>query len=484
MSKKKLYKRLLELEQENERLKEENAYLKFELEELRAKRYKSKHKRPPEDDGPKPKVKKKGGLLGHIGWFRRKPKRIDKIEEVKLDRCPECGSFDISECADIEEHTQEDITLPKLEVTVFRKHKYYCKNCKAVVTGQGKTELPKSYIGPLAKALAVFLKYTVKISERDIKNIFAKLFGMRIVASSIAGFRQQLKDKAEPLYQRLLESLRQSSFIHIDETGWNINGELHWLWKLSNKKICLTHIDKSRGQKVVEDVLGKDYEGILISDFLSAYNKITSKGKQRCLIHILRDLKKVIKYWQDDPEVLSYCKKLKALFEQAVELYQQYKDKQWDEYYYRKRMLITQRLKDFSFPNPNKRILQRFVKRLNRHKNELFTFLYHKQIDYHNNHIEQQIRPDVIFRKITFQNRSLKGAQNHNVLMSILQTAKLNKLDPIKTLERILLSTDKTSILKPAFEKPISSYEDLATLQKIFSLPTKDIQPAMIAAPP
>lgn len=486
MSKKKLYKRLLELEKENERLKEENAYLKFQLEELRAKRYKSKHKKPPKDEGSKPELKKKGALFGHIGWFRRKPQRIDKIEEVKLDRCPECGSTDISECKATEEHIQEDIILPKLEVTLFRKHKYYCKHCRSTITAKAKAELAKSYIGPRAKALAVFLKYSVKISDRDIKDIFAKLFGLKIVPSAIADFRGQLTKQAYPLYQRLLEALKQSGLVHMDETGWNINGELHWLWKLSNKKICLTHIDKSRGQKVVEDVLGKDYEGVLISDFLSAYNKIKALAKQRCLIHILRDLKKVIKYWQDDQEVLSYCRKLKSLFEESIKLYRQYQNRQWDEVYYRKRALITQRLKDFSFPNPNKRILQRFVKRLNRHKDELFTFLYTKGIDYHNNHIEQQIRPDVIFRKITFQNRSLKGAQNHNVLMSILQTAKLNRLDPIKTLERILLSTDKTSILKPAFEKPTPSYEDLSTLQKIFALAPKPkgLRPALATAPP
>ncbi|MBU4589892.1 MAG: hypothetical protein KKG01_03105, partial [Candidatus Omnitrophica bacterium] len=40
-----------------------------------------------------------------------------------------------------------------------------------------------------------------------------------------------------------------------------IDGEKSWLWKFSNKKICISHIDKSRGQKVVEDVLGKKYEG-------------------------------------------------------------------------------------------------------------------------------------------------------------------------------------------------------------------------------
>ena len=351
--------------------------------------------------------------------------------------------------------------------------------------GKGRDELPKSYIGPIAKSWAVFLKYAVKVSDRDIKNIFQRMFNLRIADSSLSGFRDQLKREALPIYKKLQKALKQGSFMHIDETGWKIEGEKHWLWKFSNKKISLTHIDKSRGQKVVENIIGREYDGIIISDFLSAYNKIKASGKQRCLVHILRDLKKVIEYWHDDKEVLRYCRRLKKMFEDAIKLHREYRDKEWNQDYYRKRILITQRLKDFCFPNPSKRILQRFVKRLNRHKDELFTFLYEKDIDYHNNHAEQQIRPDVIFRKITFQNRSYKGAENHSILMSILQTAKLNRLDPIKTFEKILLCTDKLSILKPAFERLTPAYHDISILQKIFSLPskTRDIQPAA-AAPP
>ena len=386
MSKSKLYKRLLELEKENQILKEENAYLRFELEEFRSKRYKSNKKTPPEEPPLPPQPKKKGALFGHIGWFRKKPKKIDKIKEVKLSECPICRSKDITEYKDIDEHLQEDIILPKIEATLFRKHKYYCKHCKKVVTGKGQDEIPNSYIGPKAKALAVFLKYAVKISERDIKNIFDKMFNLKIAVSSIAGFRSQIKTHAEPLYKKLRETLKHANFLHIDETGWKVDGENHWLWKFSNKKICVTHIDKSRGQKVVENILGKEYDGIIISGFLSAYNKILAKGKQRCLVHILRDLKKVIEYWHDDKEVLGYCKHLKDIFQDAIELHKEYKDKECSDRFYRKRKLLTEELKDFSFPNPNKRILKRFAKRLNRYKNELFTFLYEKDIDYHNNH--------------------------------------------------------------------------------------------------
>jgi hypothetical protein len=447
MSKKKLKDLLQRLKEENEKLKEENAYLRFELEELKGKLYKRKTKRKdPPPSSPKPPTAKRGGLFGHIGWFRKKPKRIDRIEDVRLDKCSECGSSDITECNDTQDHMQQDIVLPKVETTLYRKHRYYCRNCKKVITGLGENELPKSYIGPKAKIFATFLKYVVKISERDIRNIFDKAFNLRITPSSITGFREKLTQEAYFIYDQLLEKLKKSKFLHVDETGWRVDGANHWLWKFSNKRISITHIDKSRGKKVVDKVLGKEYRGTLITDFLSVYNKVASKAKQRCLAHILRDLKRVIEYWSDDQEVLRYAERLKKIFEDAISLHKEYINREWDKRYYLRRKAIKRALMDFTFPNPNKKILERFAKRLTRHKDELLTFLYEKDIDFHNNHAEQQIRPDVIFRKITFGNRSDKGVQNHNVLMSILQTAKLNNLDPIKTLERILLPNGKNPL--------------------------------------
>jgi len=294
----------------------------------------------------------------------------------------------------------------------------------------------------------VFLRYAVKISERDVRSLFEKAFNLKITASAIAGFRDKLKAEAFPIYEKLVESLRQSRFIHADETGWNVNGKNQWLWKFSNKKVCVSHIDESRGQKVVEKIIGEQYNGVLISDFLSAYNKLQAQAKQRCLVHILRDLKKVEEYWYEDIEVMRYCGRLKKIFEDAIRLYKDYEGKIWSSEYRSRRKIIAHALKDFGFPNPNKRILNRFAKRLERHKDEILTFLYKKNIDYHNNHAEQQIRPDVIFRKITFGNRSLEGAKAHSIIMSIIQTAKLNKIDPLFIMEEILLRSQQVPLLK------------------------------------
>lgn len=443
MTRRQLEQSVIELQQENKILKEENACLRFELQQLKDKIYKKKGKpdNPAPVEGHQPK--KRGALFGHLGWFRKKPKHIDEIVKVELERCPICGSSDLAECGKPKTHIQQDIAFPQTKVTCYEKHLYYCQNCKKTVYGKGKDELPGSYVGPIAKTVAAWLKYHIKVSDRDIRNIFISMFGLKITSSSILGFRNQLTQRLNYAYEGLIKSLKQSESVHADETGWRLDGKNHWLWNFSNHKISVSHIDKSRGQKVPEKILGKEYNGVLISDFLSAYNSIKAKAKQRCLIHLSRDLKKVKDCLWDDQEVQRFAGRLKSLIKYAVKLSDE-RDKGVvsKEYFQKRRDYLVKSLEDLQFQNPQHKILQRFVKRLNRHKEEIFTFLYHPGIAHHNNQAERQIRPNVLLRKITFGNRSEEGVKNHNVLMSIIQTAKLNHLNPLDVLAELLFADE------------------------------------------
>ena len=60
-------------------LKEENAYLRLELKELKDRVYGGRRKKedPPAKDTIPPK--KRGAVFGHLGWFRKTPGKIDKI---------------------------------------------------------------------------------------------------------------------------------------------------------------------------------------------------------------------------------------------------------------------------------------------------------------------------------------------------------------------------------------------------------------------
>jgi len=422
-------------------LETENKLLKTELAELRTKLF--GHKAKDKKDKSAVVSKKRGAPKGHPGWFRKAPKKIDKTVELRPDKCPKCGSDNITEYNRTEEHIQEDIIVPKTEATKYIRHYGYCSSCHKVFYPKGEDELIGSYIGPNAKAFAVYLKYKIKVSDRDIVDLFYRTFDLKVDPSSIPGFRNQLARAGLPLYSELLGDLRKSSYINADETGWKLDGINHWLWKFTNKKVSITHIDRSRGSGVVEDILGKEYRGVLVSDFLSAYNKIDAKAKQKCIVHLKRDLIKIKERYSCDRSILRYIKKLEDLLDEAVDLKKDYIDKITSKKDYAAgRKELVDSLKDFSFPHPLKGPLLTLSKRLAKHKDNLFTFLYYEDVPSHNNHAEQQIRPDVLFRKITFGNRSPKGIANHSILQSIIQTARLNDIDCPKILKEILSGKD------------------------------------------
>jgi len=413
--------------------------LEYDLKQMREKWFSRKKKKKPEEEAP---PKKRGAPVGHKGWFRKTPDKIDVVEDVQLERCPNCGSTDLSECKEIDEHIQEDIVMPEVKVTQYRHRTYWCKGCKEVVMGKGKEEIPNSYIGSKAKGLAALLKYKVKVSQRGIQELFQQFFGLTFVPSSVPGFHNQIRDKGTDLYDNLKKEIKKAPVIHADETGCPMDGQNWWDWVFASSKICLHAVQEGRGQDEVENILGTSYDGILISDFLSAYNAIQTPAKQRCLVHLLRDLKKALECTEPKDFVHIYCQRLKDIIQAAIRLSEKQQEKKISQREFkRQREILCESLEDFQFPDRDKGILRKLALRLKHHKDEMFTFLFHPGLPYHNNLAERLIRPSVILRKISFGHRADNGVQNHNVLMSLQQTAQLNNKDPFILYQRLLTSS-------------------------------------------
>ncbi len=102
----------------------------------------------------------------------------------------------------------------------------------------------------------------------------------------------------------------------VDETGWRIDGVSSWLWSFSNETISVYVIDPSRGQGVVEEVLGEVFSGVLCSDFYGAYHKIESL-KQKCWAHILRDLHNLREKYPKNLEILYFASRMKDFFDRG-----------------------------------------------------------------------------------------------------------------------------------------------------------------------
>ena len=406
------------------RLREENARLREGKKTIKELLF------PPRKKSKKRK-KKPGRCSGHIGITRKKPTQIDEEEHSYLEECPDCGCSEIRELAsERKEHIQEDIVPARVEVTKYIRHGYWCPKCKSKKAAPYlEEEIPYGYLGPNVLMQTILLKYHYGLPYSKMAGLFKSFCSLEVSSSALAQSLQRASKWLKVEEQEILEAIKGSKYLHIDETGWKIAGGKHWLWNFVNDRLALYRIRKSRGRKVPREVLTNDYGGIVISDFLSAYDRSGSK-RQRCLVHLIRDMEKYKELDRSEESQKAY-KKLHRILYDGYRLHKN-RNKLAPWVYCRRVNRLKDRLLDFACMGFTSKHWSKISKRLLRYYDEILTFLEETDIESNNNHAERMIRPNVIFRKISFQNMSIKGAEAHEVLMSLLQTLKLQNQDPIE----------------------------------------------------
>jgi transposase len=435
-----------------EELEEANKRLRLELAEYRQQRYKAKSPAL-EPSGARHRPKKRGAPKGHPGRTRPVPRQADRHVEVTVEQCPHCGGRHLRPCRRYEDHYQEDIILPPVQVTRFRKYFYYCRDCGEVVHGIGEGELPGSYIGPVAKSLSSFLHFQMKVPYRKLRVLFRELFHLTFTPSAAPGFDGQVRRRGAPLYEQMRQRLPAEPVAHVDETGWRKEGVNYWLWCVAVARMVVYHIDRHRGSQVVMALLGKRFGGVLISDFLAAYNRIRAR-KQRCLVHLLRLVKKWEVYFAADRQRRKRFTQLKGLVKSILALSAQWAVRQPRNFIVRRADLIARLRRALRTALAHPRA-DRFLAKLSVKWRQLVTCLEVPGVCAHNNLAERLLRDNVILRKITFGNRSDKGVQNHQVLMSLIQTARLQNLNPLAFLLQLL--THPTAATALLLSAPLAS---------------------------
>src|SRR5690606_21065822 len=82
--------------------------------------------------------------------------------------------------------------------------------------------------------------------------------------------------------------VRNSAALNIDETGWRENGSKAWLWTVVGSRGTLLAVRPSRSRDEIRELLGEDYDGIVVSDRYSAYNHLDDHCRQFCWAHLIR----------------------------------------------------------------------------------------------------------------------------------------------------------------------------------------------------
>ena len=452
---------------ERKRLELENQQLRAQLHALHRRQFKGrKTDSAPAPDRSSAQPQKRGAPLGHPPWQRRKPSRIDQVVAVPAPRtCPDCQHSELQPVQQLHEHVQEDIVLARRTVvTSFQHQQAYCPHCDKNVWLAGPGEMPGAYIGPAAKATALYLRYQLNVPERKISQFFSDFFGLHFVPASGYGFERQAVRRGLPLYEDLRQKIRALSVVHADETSWRHDGHQYWVWYAGDNDLAFFHLDEHRTAEAAQAVLGARFGGTIVADAFASYKGVCPKDWQSCLAHIKRKAKELgqelalLKGSAAEPKALEFCAQVQAFVRDACQAHRQLCQHRWRAKSARRkarqlriqlRQLCRTPLRHPKAESFRKRLLGPEQKRF-------FTCFRRPNVPPTNNQAERSLRPVVIMRKVVQGTRSAKGLENHGVLRSLFETARRQGKKPHLFFFELLT---KTTVQAQAalYRKPLKS---------------------------
>ena len=349
---------------------------------------------------------KAGQKQGHKGTTREQSNPTMTIEVIE-EQCPHCKK-ELGSPFKVETKIIEDIPDPQpILITEYKINHYLCKHCRKEVIAHA--HIPEqSNFGANTLAHVALLKYEDRLPLRKVVSSLQRLFGLTISPGTIFDITRRVSDKLQPAYEGIKKSLRMAKVVYVDETTIRINGVTYWLWTFTTAKLTLYVVRKSRGRNVLEEVLGKNFNGIIVCDGWTSYPQFTS-FIQRCWAHLLREAKFLAEKFDS----------AKNLHEGLKQLYEKLTAQKPPS----KEMAIIELQQWIDYAECYTE-LRKFAVKVRNGVQYWFTFLSNKNVEPTNNRAERALRELIVQRKIMGTLRNEKGATIFERINTVLATWK------------------------------------------------------------
>ena len=441
-----LVQRLLDkiagLEQENEALKAKVASLEKDS---------TNSSKPPSSDGLKKQRgspqrgssgRKPGGQKGHPGKTRTPAPQAQVSETVEHEPedCEHCGQAFGHDTPRRAVERRQVWEIPRIEPTVI-EHVFYKLTCAC--GHETRVAVPAwilSGAGENLQALIAYLTSVAKLSRRTAQKVLEEVFHVRMALGTVQNRLEDTSDALAPVCEELEEKLAEEPVLNIDETSYPHNRRLDWLWAFVTPTFVFFAIRASRGSKVLREVLGKWFEGIIISDRFSAYVKY-HKDRERglvqyCWAHIMRDVKGLpCVRGCGSRELFSRLvrQRVGAVFRLWHACKRGHMSRQALMDKAEVHIGLLKELLEQNVDSPCKPVRTFCQGQLGKWAS-LFTFVYHEGVEPTNNLAERTIRAGVETRKISYCTRSAAGQVLRARLLTVSQTCRLQDRNPLEFL--------------------------------------------------
>ena len=432
-------KRIKELEEALE--KEKQKYKKLEKE---YQEFKTKHMQTVEElrkalnikENKKETAKPMGAKDGHKAYTRHIPERIDNIKEHNPSRCPECNTK-LGATQEIRQRYVTDIKLVvRVKNTQHNIHRKYCTTCKKIVEPEVPNVLSHARFGLNLMLFIMYLRLGLRLPGNKVREFLSTMYNLSISEGEIVHILKQLVIAFGPYYTHLEKMIRIARVKHTDSTSWRVNGKNYFAWVFITAGVVLYKIRKRNNSRVPLSVFGTQQEGMtLVIDRHSALRALAEKASfflQLCWSHILADSKDLSKNFGAEGRYVHH--KLKGIFEIASSFQGKGTPEHVDAL---KAEIFALTLRHYKHIT-----IWRFVNNLwKRDIESLFQFVTDSEVDPTNNISERELRHLVIIRKISNGSRSPRGAHATAMLLSVIQSLRMNKKNPLLGMQEILKNT-------------------------------------------
>ena len=387
---------------------------------------KNSHIPPSKDDFGKPGGGRRGKAKtgrrpSREGKHRPLAETPDKTERVMATACSHCGT-DVAGQVQRCRHRYDHIDLPPIRPIVTRIELFggRCRGCGKRYRAEAPTGMaPGTPFGPGIRSLLAYLHHSHHVSFERLSRITHELFGLVISEGAIANAFRRMGAGMAAATKAITHKLLTAQIIASDETTTRTNGIIHWQWVFLSKDAVLHRIAPRRARSVAEEVLGGHQPDVWVSDRYAGQQEL-GRQHQVCLAHVLRDVQYAI-----DCGDTAFAPKIRDHLRWAIRIGKRrsgLKDTTLAAYATKADNVLT-RLMRMPIAHPAGKAL---LKQIKAWRGKFFVFLTNRDVPATNNISEREIRPSVVFRKVTNGFRSDWGAQIHAGYRSVTGTARLS----------------------------------------------------------
>ena len=436
LSREELVAIILDQRQEIAALKAEIARLREELGKKSGPPPWVKANAPPREAMPRKKRAK--------GASRKCVAEPDEVIEHAVDVCPDCGH---ALSGGWEYSSRESLVFPRPQVRVVRHVSVarWCGVCRRPVIGEPDPVMHglvgKHRVDAWGISLIAYWRQVCRLPLRIIQQQLRQLYACALSRGELCYLLDAAARHGAADYARLRREIRESTYVHLDETGGREDGHNGFVWAAVTAAVRYFERHGTRSGEVPKALLGEEFCGVVVCDGYKGYNPLACQ-LQRCWVHILRHGHEIKVRSPDAVDAHAWVDGVRAIYDAAKALTASPGYGNLAEYLReRQRLAFQQRILAHARPALIAPIKEQanLAKYLTDYANELFVFVQYPEVPSENNAAERALRPLVIARKISGGTRSPRGSETRMVLTSLLHTALVRGLDPLIAVEQMLL---------------------------------------------